>query len=77
MTVAAQAEQDHALLARLARRLGLLDHGPDRVRRLGRRDQPLGTGEADRRRERLVLAVGAGLDEPAFTSPHTSGESPW
>ena len=64
MAVAAQAEEDHALLPALARRLGLLDDRADGVRGLGRRDDPLGTGEAQRRLEGLVLAEGARLDHP-------------
>ena len=46
----AQAEQDHALLARLRGVLGLLDHRADRVRGLGAGDDRL------RARERSAAA---------------------
>ena len=62
VAVAAEAEQDRALLARLLGRRGLLDRRADRVRGLGRGDDALGAGELDGRLERLVLAVGARLD---------------
>ena len=77
VAVAGQAEQDHALLARLLGRLGLVDHRADRVGRLRPGDDPLGAREAQRRGERLVLPVGARLDSPFLTSPHSIGESPW
>ena len=60
--MAAEPEQDHALLAGLARGVGLVEHGADRVRGLGRRDDPLRPREPDRRLERRVLLVGARLD---------------
>src|SRR5215212_1921254 len=40
VAVAAQAEQDHSRLARLPGRVRLVEHGLDRVRGLGRRDDP-------------------------------------
>src|SRR4051794_289134 len=46
VAVAAQAEEDRARLAGLLGRLGLLDHGADGVRGLGRGDDALGAGEA-------------------------------
>ena len=63
MPVAAQAHQDHAFLAGLAGGVGLVEDGSDRVGRLGRGQDGLGPGEADRRLEGLVLAVGARLHE--------------
>ena len=46
VAVAAQAEQDHSLLACLARRVGFLEDRADRVGGLGRRDDPLGARES-------------------------------
>ena len=56
VAVAAEVEQDHPLLARLLGRLGLVERRADRVRGLGRRDDPLGAGEADRGLEGARLA---------------------
>src|SRR3954464_10810216 len=61
VAVAAQATRDHPLLARLLGRLRLVEHGRDRVGGLGRRDDPLGAGEAHRGIEGLVLLVRPGL----------------
>jgi hypothetical protein len=61
--VPAEAEQDHALLAGLLGGERLVDRRADRVRGLGRRDDPLRAREVQRRGERLVLAVGARLDQ--------------
>ena len=66
--VARQVEQDHALLAGLARGLGLVEDGADRARRLGTGQDRLGAGEPDGGLERRVLLVRArlhhaGLDE--------------
>src|SRR4051794_27320456 len=63
MAVAREVEEDHALLARLLRRVGLLDHRADRVRGLRAGDDALGAREAHRGLERLVLAIGARLHE--------------
>ena len=66
MAVSAQAEQDHARLARVSRAGGLVDHGADRVRGLGSGDDPLGAREPHRGLERLVLFVGSRLDQTRF-----------
>src|SRR5437763_3071260 len=65
--VAAEVEQDHALLIRLLRGERLVDDGPDGVPGLGSRDLALGVGELDRRFERLALGVGDRLHAAA---PH-------
>ena len=63
MPVAAEAEQDHALLAGLLGRLRLLDHRADRMRRLGRRDDALGPGELQPAAN-VSSGGSARLDEP-------------
>jgi hypothetical protein len=58
--VTAQGGQDDLLPAGLRAFLGLFDHGGDRVRRLGRRDDPLGPRERECRCEALpATATGA------------------
>ena len=54
----------HLLLAGLGAPLGLLDHGRDRVRRLGRGEDPLGPRERDRGGEALPLRLGDRLEQP-------------
>ncbi len=65
MAVAGEAEQDHAPLARLARGERLVDRRAHGVRGLRRGDDPLRARELERRLERVVLAVGARLHDPA------------
>ena len=63
VAVAAEVEEDHPLLAGLLRRLGLVDRGADRVRRLGRRQDALDAGELDGRREGARLRDRGRLDD--------------
>src|SRR5260370_20812526 len=71
--VAAEVEQDHALLARLLRGERLVADGPDGVPGLGSRDLALGAGERDRRFERLALRVGDRLHRPALHQARHDG----
>src|SRR5215216_5117675 len=62
VAVAAEVEDDRLGAALLLAAQGLVDHGPDRVRRLRGREDALGPGELHRRLEDLGLRVGHGLD---------------
>ena len=62
MAVAAQVEEDDLGLAGLAGGEGLVDRDPDRVGRLGRRQDALGSGELDARLEAGPLVDAPGLD---------------
>jgi hypothetical protein len=76
VAVAADVDEDHALLARLLGRLCLVEGGADRVRRLGRRDDPLAGGEAHRRLEGGVLADRLRLDHPLLDQRGETGRVP-
>ena len=63
VTVAAERGEDRARLAGLLAAQGLPDRGRDRVRRLGRRHDPLGARERHRGAEALQLRDRLGLHE--------------
>src|SRR5205807_556642 len=58
MAVAREVEEDRPLLARLVGLAGVLQRAVDGVRRLGRGDDALATGEENRGSEHLALDVG-------------------
>src|SRR5664280_1424519 len=63
VAMARQVEEDDLLLAGLLGNHRLVDRRPDRVVRLGCRDQAFGSGELDPRLEAGALMDAAGLDE--------------
>ena len=66
VAVAGEVEEDGPLLPLLLRLERLVDRGPDRVRRLGRRDDELGARELDRRVEAGELRDRARPPEPVI-----------
>ena len=76
MTVPAQVEQDDPRLAGFPRRQGLVDRDLDRVGRLRRGQDPLGTGELDARREARALVDALRLDEVVLLEQAHQGRHP-
>jgi len=77
VAVARQVEEDRLLLTCLVRRPRSLECAEDRMRRLGRGENPLAARELDGGGEAVALEVGLARISPSRTSWEISGATPW